>query len=147
MTAQTISDRQATIVEEFRQLPDWKARYRHIIQTGKALPEMPEDEREDRFKVKGCQSQVWLRPEFDGERIHFRAWSDASIVRGLIALLMRVYDAQTPEAVLAAPPDFVDALGLNEHLSQSRSNGLAAMIRQVQLYAAAFRAMAVKGSA
>ncbi|TVR03765.1 MAG: SufE family protein [Deltaproteobacteria bacterium] len=141
MSAETIDSRTTAIVSEFRELSDWKARYRRIIEAGKALPELAEERREDRYRVKGCQSQVWLIPAFEGGRVRFEAWSDAAIVRGLIALLLRVYDDQPPEAILTTPPTFVDELGLSEHLSQSRANGLASMIRQVQLYATVYRAM------
>lgn len=146
MTAESIADRQAEIVAEFGRLGDWKARYRHIIETGRALEALPEEARDERYKVKGCQSQVWLIPSFDGQVIHFRADSDAAIVRGLIALLLRVYDGQTPGAILETPATFIDALGLGEHLSQSRANGLASMIRQIQLYATAFRALAARSA-
>lgn len=139
---QTIEQKQAAIVAEFQAIADWRERYRHIINLGRELPELSEDLRIDRYKVKGCQSQVWLIASLEDGRVHFQADSDAAIVRGLVAIVVRVFSGHTPDEIIAARPTFVDEIGLSEHLSQTRANGLSAMLRQIRLYAAAFKAMA-----
>ena len=93
----------------------------------------------DRYKVKGCQSQVWLKPAWQGDALAFEGYSDAGIVRGLVALILRVYSGHTPDEIMRTPADFVDELGLSEHLSQNRASGLAAMIKQIKLYALALQ--------
>lgn len=137
----SIKDVQKEIVEEFQFLPDWEEKYGEIIHLGRKLPEYPEVYREEKYKVKGCQSQVWLRPEFKDGKIHFDADSDALIVKGLIALLMRVYNARTPQEIIDNPPDFLREIGIDNHLSPTRKNGLGAMMKQIQLYAIAFKSM------
>lgn len=134
------------ITDEFLPLSNWEDRYEHIISLGKAIPVYPEQHRTEVFKVKGCQAQVWLHPSFDGERMHFEADSDATIVKGLLALLMRVYNHRTPAEVLSTEPEFVEAIGLHEHLSQNRTNGLFAMLKQVRMYATAYQAMTRLGA-
>lgn len=131
----------SSIAQEFTSLSSWEERYEHLIALGKALPPYPEQFRIDTFKVKGCQAQVWLHPSFDGTHMHFAADSDATIVKGLLALLMRVYNDRTPAEVLAIEPEFIEEIGLKEHLSQNRTNGLFAMLKQVKLYAAAYDSM------
>lgn len=131
-------DSMQSIGDEFQNLANWEDRYEHIIALGKALPSYPEEFRTEVFKVKGCQAQVWLHPSFDGERMHFEADSDATIVKGLLALLMRVYNNRTPAEVLATEPTFIESIGLHEHLSQNRTNGLFSMLKQVKMYAAAY---------
>lgn len=136
--AETIAARAKKIVDEFQAFQDWEARYNHLIQIGKALPEMPESKRLDDFKVKGCQSQVWLYAhknpsgeiEYDGD-------SDALLVRGLVALLLRVYSGAKPDDIISSKPDFVQEIGLGNALSPSRANGLMAMIKQIKFYAIA----------
>lgn len=135
-----IQERVKTLVEEFSGFNDWEDRYKHIIAIGKDLTPMDEQYRQDQFKVKGCQSQVWLYPELDGDKIKFHADSDAAIVKGIIALLMRVYSGATPAEILATKPDFLDAIGLREHLSMSRANGLSSMVKQISMYALAMQA-------
>ncbi len=142
----TISDKQSALVERFNAIHDWEDRYREIIQLGRKLPEFPEAQRTDSNKVKGCQSQVWMHAGLEGERIVFLADSDAAIVRGLIAILIEVYSGETPDAILETPPSFIDDLGLSSHLSQNRANGLSAMIKQMKMYAAAFKALAARGA-
>lgn len=133
-----IASKQAAIVAEFEQLPDWEARYQRIIERGKAMPAMPEAMKTEKNKVKGCQSTVWLHAELDGDKVRFYGDSDAVIVRGLVALALEVYSGETPQAILATPPDFIAKTGLGSHLSQTRANGLAAMIKQIKHYALAF---------
>ncbi len=136
MTAQEVI---AEIQGEFALLGSWEDRYAHIIDMGKHLPAYPEEYRTDTFKVKGCTSQVWLHPTFTNGRIHFDADSDAIIVKGLVALLMRIYNDRTPDEILAIPGDFVRTLGLDTHLSPNRANGLASMVKQIALYALAMK--------
>lgn len=128
------------LVQQFLPLTDWEDRYAHIMALGRRLPEYPEAFRTSQFLVRGCQSQVWLHPTVENGRLHFDADSDALIVKGLVAMLMSVYNDRTPEEILAIPTDFVARLGLDRHLSQNRANGLAAMMRQIHLYAVALRA-------
>ncbi|MEQ8320894.1 MAG: SufE family protein [Rhodospirillales bacterium] len=125
----SIADVQEELIEEFQFLDDWMDRYKHIIDLGKQLPPFPEEWMNDVYKVRGCQSQVWLKPETTDGRLVFHAASDAAIVSGLIAILLRIYSDRTPEEILATPPNFIEGIGLNEHLSPSRSNGLHAMVQ------------------
>ncbi|WP_291842211.1 SufE family protein [Maricaulis sp.] len=133
MTAQDIQTEIDDLVDEFDLLDDWEQRYRYLIDMGKALPDMPEDERSDANKVKGCVSQVWLVTERDGNTLSFRADSDAHIVRGLAALLVRLYSGRTGEEILSVDArDVLARIGLSEHLSPQRSNGLASMIGRIR---------------
>lgn len=122
------------LIDEFALLDDWEQRYRHVIELGRELEPLSESERNERTRVKGCASQVWLVSEMNGDsRIHFRGDSDAHIVRGLIAILMRLYDRRTPSEILAVDAmDVFRRLDLAENLSQQRSNGLAAMIERMR---------------
>jgi len=136
----TIEDVQNELIEDFEFLDDWMDRYRHIIDLGKQLPPFPEEWMNDVYKVKGCQSQVWLKPETVDDRLVFHAASDAAIVSGLIAILLKLYSNRTPEEILATPPSFIEKIGLNEHLSPSRSNGLHSMVETMLNYANASKA-------
>ena len=140
----TCDDVITEIAAELNQFDDWEDRYAHIIAMGKKLEEYPKEHKKEDFLVSGCQSQVWLHPEFHDGKIHFDADSDALVVKGLVAILMRIYNERTPQEILAVPKDFISTLGLDTHLSQNRANGLASMIKQVGLYAIAF---SMKGSA
>jgi len=140
--AASIADKQQEIIDEFAQIADWRDRYRHIIQLGRDLPDLPEEKRDDRFKVKGCQSQVWLLPRLEDGKVIFEADSDAAIVKGLVALVLRVFSGHAPDDILASDVRFVDQIGLSEHLSQTRANGLSAMLKQIRMYALAMKAMA-----
>ena len=127
---------QQEIVEEFSLFEDWMDRYQYIIDLGRRLPEFPEDLRNDANRIRGCQSQVWFVPEQRDGRLYFRAISDAAIVSGLIALLLRLYSGRDPQDILDTPPDFVQALQLESHLSPTRSNGLSSMLQAIRRYAA-----------
>lgn len=129
-----------TLLEEFEFFDNWMDRYQYIIDLGKALPEYPEEWKSAEYKIEGCQSQVWIRPEAKGDIISFAAISDAAIVSGLIALLMRIYNGRTAAEILATPPDFLSALGLDKHLSPTRSNGLHAMLERIFAIAKAVKA-------
>ncbi|MGE3683145.1 MAG: SufE family protein [Bdellovibrionales bacterium] len=139
-----MTERQHQVVAEFKQLSSWEDRYKKLIQLGKELPDLAEEMKQEKFKVKGCQSQVWMHARLEESCIVFEADSDALLVRGLVALLLRVYSGATPEEILTTPPDFVKEIGLESRLSPSRANGLFAMIKQMKLYAMAFHTMAQK---
>lgn len=142
----TVQEIQKEIIEEFDFLPDWEERYSEIIRLGRKLPGYPEEYRDDKYKVKGCQSQVWLHPSFEEGKIKFDADSDAMIVKGLIALLMRVYNNRTPEEIISNPPDFLSKIGIDNHLSPTRKNGLGSMMKQIQMYAVAYKSMNEKAN-
>ena len=133
-----MDERQQRIVDEFQALATWEERYEHLIRLGSALPPFPDELRTAALQVKGCQSQVWLHARLEEGRLRLRADSDALIVKGLVHLVLRVYGDRPPAAVLATQPEFVEVLGMREHLSPTRANGLAAMLKQIRLYATAF---------
>ena len=126
---------QAELVEEFRFFDNWMDRYQYLIDMGRRLPEFPEADRIDDNKIRGCQSQVWFIAEQRDGRLEFRAISDAAIVSGLIALLLRIYSGRTPQDILHTPPDFIEALDLQAHLSPTRSNGLSSMLKAIRNFA------------
>ncbi len=127
---------QEELVEEFRFFDNWMDRYQYLIDLGRRLPEFPESDRIDANKIRGCQSQVWFVASTNDDRLEFRATSDAAIVSGLIALLLRIYSGRRPQDILDTPPDFVQALELEQHLSPTRSNGLSSMLRAIRNFAA-----------
>ncbi|MGZ6480491.1 MAG: SufE family protein [Bdellovibrionales bacterium] len=134
-------DRQKKIVAEFSGLSNWEDRYKKLIELGKALPDLPDEKKLEDYKVKGCQSQVWFHAKLVDGKVIFEADSDALLVRGLVALLLRIYSDATPDEILVTPPDFVKEIGLESKLSPSRANGLFSMIKQIKYYAMAFQAM------
>jgi len=127
---------QQELIEEFSFFDNWMDRYQYIIDLGRRLPEFPEADKTEANKIKGCQSQVWFVAEKNDDRLEFRAISDAAIVSGLIALLLRIYSNRRPQDILDTPADFVSALQLEQHLSPTRSNGLAAMLQAIRTLAA-----------
>ena len=129
------------IVDEFSFFTDWTDKYQYIIELGHKLNSFPKDRMTDEYKIKGCQSSVWLVTDIEDGKIKFKADSDSTIVKGLIALLMRVYNNRTAEEILENPPDFLKEVGIDKHLSPTRKNGLGAMMKQIQLYAAAYKSM------
>lgn len=135
----TIEQRAHGLIAPFSHFKDWEDKYKLIIQLGKEMPAMPVEFKTEQNKVKGCQSQVWLHAHLDKGRMILFADSDASIVKGLIAVLLKVYSESTPDEVLTFKPTFIDELGLRQHLSMSRANGLNAMLKQISFYALAFR--------
>ena len=137
-----IQEKIQKITERFSRITDWESKYKEIISLGKALPELKEELKLDKFKVKGCQSQVWLIPEFKEGKIFFVADSDSVLVKGIIGLLVEVYSGESPSDILATKPEFLTTIGLMENLTMNRSNGLASMIKQIQMYAIAFKSMA-----
>lgn len=128
----SLNDTINAIVAEFDGLPEWEDRYKRIIALAKTLPAMPEALKTDDKKVRGCSSTVWLHADRRGDRVDYQADSDAVLVRGLVALLIRVYSGARAEEILATPPSFIERLGLNANLSPNRANGLTAMVTQIR---------------
>jgi cysteine desulfuration protein SufE len=130
-----VQSAQEKLIEEFSFFDNWMDRYQYIIDLGRRLPAFPEAEKTEANKIKGCQSQVWFIAEKNADKLEFRAISDAAIVSGLIALLLRIYSGRRPQDILDTPADFVSALQLEQHLSPTRSNGLAAMLQAIRTLA------------
>lgn len=130
-----VAHAQQEVVEEFGLFDNWMDRYQYLIDLGKRLPDLEPGEKTEANKIRGCQSQVWFVAEQRDGRLHFRAISDAAIVSGLIALLLRIYSGKPPQQILETPPEFVSALGLEQHLSPTRSNGLASMLDAIRAFA------------
>jgi cysteine desulfuration protein SufE len=127
-----IQQAQDDLIEEFQFFDNWVDRYQHIIDLGKKLPEFPDEWRTEENRIHGCQSQVWIRTSGSPTRLQFQAISDSAIVSGLISILTRVYSDRDPREIVATPPDFIKAIGLDQHLSPTRSNGLNAMIQSIR---------------
>lgn len=136
----TIKELQDDIIAEFSDFEDWLDRYQLLIDLGGEQPSLPAEYKTDNNLIEGCQSRVWLQADFVDGKVVFSAESDALIVKGIVALLIKVYSGHTPDEILDNEPYFVEAIGLKEHLSPTRSNGLVAMIKQMKLYALAFKA-------
>ena len=136
----TIDQIQDEVVEEFSAFDDWMDKYALLIELGNSLPPLDERYKTENNLIEGCQSRVWLHAECDGGRIHFQAESDAVIVKGIVSLLIKVLSGHTPQEILDAHPYFIEQIGLTEHLSPTRSNGLLAMVKQMRLYAMVFKA-------
>ena len=137
----TIKEIQKNIIAEFENILDWDEKYALLIKFGRNLKDFPEEFRTDKNKIEGCQSQVWLNATFKDGKIFLDADSDSTIVKGLAALLLKVYSEQTPSDILSSPPEFLHKIGIDNHLSPTRKNGLGAMLKQIQLYAVAFNAL------
>jgi len=135
----TIKEIQEEIIDEFSFFEDWMERYEYIIELGKSLPMIEDEYKTDSNLISGCQSKVWLHSEIEGDKIKFTADSDAILTKGIVALLLRVFNNQKPKDILDADLYFVDKIGLKEHLSPTRANGLVSMIKQIKLYALAFQ--------
>jgi cysteine desulfuration protein SufE len=140
----TISEIQNNIIDEFSMFDDWMDKYNLLIDLGKELPVIDPKFKIKDFLIEGCQSKVWLHPEFDGKLITFTADSDAIITRGIVALLIKVLSGRTPEEILATDLYFIEKIGLRQNLSPTRSNGLLSMVRQMKLYAMAYQAQMSK---
>ena len=134
----TINEAQDEVIEEFSGFTDWMDRYQMLIDLGNALEPLDERYKTEQNLIDGCQSRVWLQADYDGSVITFTAESDALIVKGIIALLIQVLSGHTPKEILDADLYFIDRIGLKEHLSPTRSNGLLAMVKQIRMYALAF---------
>jgi len=133
----TIKEIQEEIIDEFSMFDDWMDRYEYLIELGKSLPIIDEQFKLDENLIKGCQSKVWLYSELENDTIKFSADSDAILTKGIVALLLRVYSGQKPKDILTAETSFIDEVGLKEHLSPTRANGLVSMIKQIKMYAIA----------
>jgi cysteine desulfuration protein SufE len=136
----TINEIQDEIIDEFSMFEDWTDKYEYIIDIGKKLKPLPEIYKTEENKIKGCQSQVWLHPHIEGDKVIFEGDSDAVIVKGLIGLLIRTLSDQRPEDIAQANLYFIDKIGMGQHLAQTRSNGLASMVKQMKLYGLAYQA-------
>ena len=138
----TIQEAQNEIIEEFALFDEWMDKYEHIIELGKDLPIINEQHKVEENLIKGCQSRVWLHAELTGNKIIFSADSEAIITKGIIALVIRVFSKQIPKDIVQSNLFFIDQIGLQEHLSPTRSNGLLAMVKQIKMYSIAFQAKA-----
>jgi cysteine desulfuration protein SufE len=136
---ETIKAVQNDIIEEFSMFDDWLQRYEYMIELGKSLPLIASEFKSDDYIIKGCQSKVWVHADLQGTKLIFTADSDAIITKGIIAILIRAYSNQHPDEILNANNDFIDKIGLKEHLSPTRANGLVSMIKQMKMYALAFK--------
>ena len=130
---------QADLIDEFSMFDDWMDRYEHMIDLGKSLPLInPKFKTEDNI-IKGCQSKVWLHADLENEKVVFSADSDAIITKGIVAILIRVFSNQSPNTILNTNTDFIDEIGLKEHLSPTRANGLVSMVKKIKMYALAYQ--------
>ena len=137
----SIAETEQEIVEEFEIFTDWMDKYEHIIEIGNSVPKIDEQYKDASHEIKGCQSKVWLHSEVKGGNIFYTADSDAIITKGLVGLVIRVFSGHTPDEIIKADLGFIDKIGLHEHLSPTRSNGLNAMIKQIKFDALALRAI------
>ncbi|HPX05141.1 MAG TPA: SufE family protein [Tenuifilaceae bacterium] len=136
----TLTEVQNQIVEDFSMFDDWMDRYQQLIELGQNLTPIDEKKRTEQYLIKGCQSKVWVDADLRDGKIYFTADSDAIITKGIVALLIRVLDGRTPDEIIDADLFFIDKIGLKENLSPTRSNGLVAMVKQMRLYAIAYKA-------
>lgn len=135
----TIKEIQEDIIDEFSMFEDWEERYQYMIDLGKTLPLIEEHFKTENNIIKGCQSKVWVHAEMDQDKVIFTADSDAIITKGIIAILIRVFSNQHPKDIIEANTAFIDDIGLKEHLSPTRANGLVSMIKQLKMYAIAYQ--------
>lgn len=136
----TMKEVEQNLIEEFELFDDWMDKYNYIIELGKELPMIDEQYKTPEFLIEGCQSQVWLHANYRDGKVFFTADSDAIITKGIVNLLIRVLSERTPQEIIDNDLEYLNAIGLKEHLSPTRSNGLASMIKQIKLYAVAFKA-------
>ena len=135
----TIREKQDRIIRQFQLLGEWPERYKYIIKLGQKLSPLDDDHKTEDNLVRGCQSQVWLKTQLEDDKIRFLADSDAAITKGLVAMLIDFYSGETPDTILNTPPHFIKKIGMEEHLSPTRSNGLASMVKQMKIYAMAYK--------
>jgi len=135
----TIQEKQDRIIRQFELLGDWTERYKYIIKMGQKLDPIDVKYKIDENLVRGCQSQVWLITELQDHKIIFKADSDAAITKGLVALMVNFYSGEMPDTILQTNPEFIQKIGMQEHLSPTRSNGLASMVKQMKIYAMAYK--------
>lgn len=139
----TIAEEEKEIIDEFAFFTDWMDKYEYLIELGKSLPLIAETQKLEGNLIKGCQSRVWLGVSFEGGRLYFTADSDAIITKGIISLLIRVYNERTPEEILTSDFSFIEKIGLKDNLSPTRANGLLSMIKQIQSYAIVYSAKSI----
>ena len=137
---ESISVAQEEIVEEFAMFDDWMQRYEYMIELGKSLPLIDPQYKTDDYIIKGCQSKVWVHADLEKDKLVFTADSDAIITKGIVSVLIRAFSGLSAQDIVNAPTDFIKEIGLNDHLSPTRANGLVSMIKQMKLYATAFAA-------
>src|SRR5690606_36491214 len=135
----TIKAIQEELIDEFSMFEDWEERYQYMIDLGKSLPLIDDEYKTQEHLIKGCQSRVWVNAQMQNDKVIFTADSDAIITKGIIAILIRVFSNQSPKDIIDADTDFIDKIGLKEHLSPTRANGLVSMIKQFKLYAVAYQ--------
>ena len=135
----TIEEIQNEIIDEFSMFDDWEGRYQYMIDLGKTLPLIDDNYKTEDHIIKGCQSKVWVHAEMNEDKVAFTADSDAIITKGIIAILIRVFSNQHPKDIIEANTDFIDKIGLKDHLSPTRANGLVSMIKQLKMYAIAYQ--------
>ena len=135
----SIKEIQEEIIDEFNLFDDWMERYEYLIDLGMSLAPIKSEYQTEDNLIKGCQSKVWLHAQLEGDKVIFTAASDAILTKGIIALLLRVFSDRTPQEILSADTSFIDKIGLKEHLSPTRANGLVSMIKQIKFYALAFK--------
>ncbi|MEI8345218.1 MAG: SufE family protein [Candidatus Omnitrophota bacterium] len=140
----TIEEVQQSIIADFSVYEDWMDKYTYLIELGNEMEPIDTSFKVDQNLIRGCQSRVWLQQRLEGDRIIFEAESDALIVKGLVALLLKVFSDRTPQEILDSEPYFIDEIGLKQHLSPTRSNGLMAMVKQIKLYALAYRQISLQ---
>ncbi len=136
----TITETQEQIIDDFSLMDEWDDKYAYIIELGKKIPELATEYKTDVNIIKGCQSKVWMISRLEDGKVIYLADSDAIIVKGLIALLLKTYSGHTPEEIINTEPYFIDKIGMSQHLSMTRSNGLASMVKQMKLDALAYKA-------
>ena len=136
---ESIQEKQNQIIDEFNFFQDWSEKYQYLIDLGKSLPDFDQNNRIDSNLINGCQSKVWLNSSFNDNIVIFEADSDAIISKGIISLLIRVFSGHNPKDILESNIDFIEKIGLNSHLSQTRANGLLSMIKQIKIYALAYQ--------
>ena len=135
----TIDEIQRELVDEFSMFDDWMDRYEYMIELGKSMPLIDAQYKKDENLIKGCQSKVWLHADLEGDKVIYTADSDAIITKGIVSILIRTFTNQTPAEIMNANIDFIDEIGLKEHLSPTRANGLVSMIKEIKMYAIAFQ--------
>ena len=135
----SIEAKTSEIIEDFEMFDDWTSKYEYLIDLGRSLPEISPEHKDETHLIKGCQSRVWLDARYENGKVYFSADSDAQIPKGIVSLLVKVLSDETPEDIVNSNLDFIDTIGLKEHLSPTRSNGLTSMIKQMKYYALAFQ--------
>jgi cysteine desulfuration protein SufE len=140
----SVAEEQNKVVEKFSELEEWEDKYSLLIKMGRDLGELDPEIKIEKNKISGCQSQVWMHAKMEDDKMIIFGDSDAMIVKGLVAMLIKVYSNQKPEDILSSPPEFLNKIGIDKHLSPTRKNGLGAMLKQIQLFAVAFKAIATK---